>query len=67
MKALGHLKRESSLRMTEGNISLLEKKKQCRFGVAEILWRRAKLPFFLTPRTSCLKEKPEKLYIELWE
>ena len=26
-----------------------------------------KLPFFLTPRTSCLKEKPEKLYIELWE
>lgn len=22
---------------------------------------------FLTPRTSCLTEKPEKLYIELWE
>lgn len=29
--------------------------------------RREKLPFFLTPRTSCLKEEPAKLDIEVWE
>lgn len=29
--------------MIEGNVFLLEKGKQCKFGVAEILWRREKL------------------------
>lgn len=28
--------------MIEGNVFLLEKRKQCKFGVAEILWRREK-------------------------
>lgn len=67
MKVLRGLKRENSLRTTEGNILLFEKGKRCRFRVGENLWRREKLPFFLTPGTSCLEEKPEKLYIELWE
>lgn len=40
-EVLRHLKRE----MIEGNILSLEKRKQCRFGVAEILGRREKLPF----------------------
>ena len=53
--------------MTEGNTLLLGESEQCRFGVGESVEEKKKLPFFHTPRTSCLKEKPEKLCIELWE
>lgn len=66
MKVLRGLKRENSLRTTEGN-TVTRREWATQIWGGGVCGGEKKLPFFPTPRTSCLKQKPEKLYIELWE